>query len=598
MDKHHKHLDSLRGLAILMVMGFHFWPTVFKGGYIGVDFFFVISGFVLMGSLQRSQNAPEFIWKRILRLVPAVWFLCLFMIGFSFFLPKNIALDVINDALKSSVFATSFFEIETPGYFEGSFQNHFFTHMWSLSVEMQISLILGLGLILYAFVQKRLLWPTVAVGGLSFLLFILPIFSELERYFLAPFRFWAFALGMGLALWVTPKKSNPPLLLGGALLVLSLALGQKDFILPGAAVASFSIALFIAFGPHFYIRPLVALGKISYGVYLWHVPLLVLTYALFDTTNPSTVVLWVLGSVLLGWFSFHVVERPSQKIGKKITSLSARSGTIFLGTAALLVLALFPLSLTKPGPAPQHDAFATCHHFSEAPEKDCLVPNAPYFFWGDSHMGTLAGPVTEWRQNDTAQASFLSQNGCPPRGPLMGETLPKTPTRVLHEQYCKDTQNLGWEQIPHHDTVVLTAHFLRHIRSDHCGMSCPVFDDFASLVQDIQDKGKRVVVLGPVPEVEQPAFFTQAIRHVFGREIYDVPRAQVDEKLQEITSWLNTLPVQIIWPVDALCTDTVCSALNAEAVPYFFDTDHLSSAGADVVFEHIKNEIEKQPDSQ
>lgn len=593
MDKHHKHIDNLRGLAILMVMAFHLWPDIFKGGYVGVDFFFVISGFVLMGSLQRSTNAWSFVWKRIVRLVPAVWFLCLSTSLFLISLPKNIALQAFEDILNAAFFLSSFSSVETPDYFEQPFNDHFFTHMWSLSVEMQISLLLGLGLALYSVFKHRLLWPTIALSVLSFLLFLTPVFSEIERYFLSPFRFWAFALGMGLALWLPVRSSLPYSIFGVFILVAALALGQFDFILPGAAVASFSVALLIVFGSKLHFAPLSELGKISFGVYLWHLPLLVLAHALFDMTGPFIIVLWFVVSFFMGWVSLRFIERPAQRAGRNMTQASTQLGALFFGFFFVLIFSTIPFAVSSPGHKPQHDAFANCHHFFENPDKDCLNSDAPYFFWGDSHMGVLAGPVTEWSKDGTAQASFLSQNGCPPRGPLLGETSPKTPSRLTNEGYCQATQELGWNEAQKHDTVVLTAHFLRHITTDKCGMSCPIFEDFESLVRDLEGVGKRVVVIGPEPQRDEPAFFTQAIRHVFGLELEDIPRPEMDAKLKDVTDWLNTLPAEIIWPVDALCTDTTCPAVNSERVPYFFDRDHLSAAGADVVFEHIQKQLEK-----
>lgn len=196
-------IDGLRGIAILAVLVFHFWPSVARGGFVGVDVFFVISGFLITSILIEGIGLKEFYVRRAKRLLPTLTVALAITLALGFFLLLPNEFEVLGrDVLAGATFTTNFVLIHdhnAAGYFTNLAQNNELTHLWSLSIEEQYYLLWPLT---FGLISKR--WRLLS-GSIILLLFIASDFYNVgrltsDRYYFPGTRFWEILAGSWLAI--------------------------------------------------------------------------------------------------------------------------------------------------------------------------------------------------------------------------------------------------------------------------------------------------------------------------------------------------------------------------------------------------------------
>lgn len=327
-----KDIEGLRGVAVLCVLFAHAgWPGL-SGGFVGVDVFFVISGFLITGLLMREMERDGgidwwgFYAKRVRRLLPALAVMLLVVALFCMaVLPKQLQHVQAGSGLWASGWVSNlYFTIIRAGYFDTSSQQDVFLHTWSLGVEEQFYLVwpfLLLGFFRFKCLRKGVL--LTAGVSLAFCLWVQPASGE-AAYFLMPSRLWQLASGGLVWILVSPRKlsrfvASTAGILGmtgiGASVVLIDSSTQYPSgwaLLPTASAA----LLLVSDGP---VRSFLSssimgwFGRISYSLYLWHWPVLVVgTFLAADRVTPILVAGLVLLSVLLAAMSERWVERPTR----------------------------------------------------------------------------------------------------------------------------------------------------------------------------------------------------------------------------------------------------------------------------------------------
>ncbi len=333
IEQYRSDIDGLRAIAVLSVIVNHLYSAVLPGGYLGVDIFFVISGYVITASLERTRDIPLgrslllFYSRRIKRLLPAL--VTMVLIGGTLirFVDPDPAVSAITAI--SSLFGLSniFLFIEAKNYFAASTQLNPFSHTWSLGVEEQFYLLFPLLLrwraphagASPAADRFRLVGLGILTGA-SLLLFMASYYRNLEAaYFLMPFRFWELGIGCLLALLSKYSRAERPFQANAALSFLPMALAltfadRYPVLCTIAAVLSTALAIgSVQTGTRAYRvlsnGPMSYLGKISYSLYLWHWIVLCLsrwTIGIHPWSAP-----FQLGAIfLLSAASYHLVERP------------------------------------------------------------------------------------------------------------------------------------------------------------------------------------------------------------------------------------------------------------------------------------------------
>lgn len=337
-------IDGLRALAIAGVLGFHF-PLGCQGGYLGVDVFLVISGYLMTRLLEKEIRQRRFSWKafaqrRIRRLLPALAaaVLVTLSVGSQLLSPYHFQ-QLSRASAAVGLLGSNFYHwwAMPEGYFAGQRAAQPLLHTWSLSLEEQYYLLLPAALSAVAgwgmaARRKALALTLLASAGLAVIL--TPRFPE-AAFYLLPSRIWQFALGGLVAL--TPLRRHPVGVSLAGLLVLALNYYRAW---PAAALwVSLATALLLQqrHPSRLWLAApgLSWLGKRSYSLYLWHWPVVVLAnYGLEQRPAPGWMVVQLLITLLLAELSYRLIETPARR---------ARVGEprgLWLAVAALLSLAM------------------------------------------------------------------------------------------------------------------------------------------------------------------------------------------------------------------------------------------------------------------
>ncbi|KTC88230.1 MULTISPECIES: acyltransferase family protein [Legionella] len=335
-------VDGLRAIAILFVLFFHSGLKLFPSGFIGVDLFFVISGFLITNIIHRSiQNQSfsflEFYSRRLWRLQPV--FICLLLVvtlyALFFYLPDDLV-QYVKSARKTSIFTSnSYFAHVTTGYFAAASNQLPLLHTWSLSIEWQCYLMLPIAIyLLNQFVPRQHISKIIYL--LTFLFFVLALYfsahNATKTYYQFLSRIFEFLVGSCVAL--TPRRfSLPNIVLNiiGALALLTLifvatrsniSLGFPNYY---ALILCVATGLLIAIGEHqpkpiishlLSVKPLVFIGLISYSLYIWHWPIFAfIHYEGIQETTFVTLIAFIF-SFVFAYLSWRFIEKPSRKMNR------------------------------------------------------------------------------------------------------------------------------------------------------------------------------------------------------------------------------------------------------------------------------------------
>ncbi|WP_106814069.1 acyltransferase family protein [Microbacterium timonense] len=373
------HVQGLRAIAVLCVVLYHFWPGRITGGYIGVDIFFVISGFLITAHLMRELTATgtvrlgQFWARRARRLLPAsllVLLFCALVVMSPYLMPTSALPNEVREILASTFYVENWYlALNSADYLNHGGEPTTVQHYWSLSLEEQFYVMWPLIMLLAAWVAVKWLRGArrraviVALGLVSIASFvfcvIFTITDPAPAYFVTFGRMWQFGVGAMIALVPRLRVSNAigsfVLGWGGILLLVFVTFtfdGQTPF--PGymAALPTLGAAAIIAASNTerwwyatrvLAIRPAQFVGDISYSLYLWHWPLIVIAPSVpfWGLTIYHRVALLVLCFVL-AWLTKRFVEDPVRS-WRVLTSRPARV-TLWSSLAAMVVVGLVAAS--------------------------------------------------------------------------------------------------------------------------------------------------------------------------------------------------------------------------------------------------------------
>jgi len=329
------HVDGLRAVAILSVLGFHAAPSLVPGGFVGVDVFFVISGFLITSILRKEMaqgtfQLKNFLARRARRILPALAFVALVsLVAACLILTPEQMSEYGKSLTATGLFGANFHFYETTDYFALSAQERPLLHTWSLAIEEQFYIVWPL-LLLFLTTWLPRKAALALIGGtilVSFALFQVNAAGNHAYAFYMPHaRAWELLIGALLALTIDGVTLSPRLAqvlagLGAAGIAASAFLLSETAPYPGIAtlIATLGTAAVIfacnsqktLVSSVLSLKPVVWIGLISYSLYLWHWP--VLSFARIQApTEPNAIAISVLlvGSGALAWFSWRYVETP------------------------------------------------------------------------------------------------------------------------------------------------------------------------------------------------------------------------------------------------------------------------------------------------
>jgi peptidoglycan/LPS O-acetylase OafA/YrhL len=355
--KYRADIDGLRAIAVLFVVGFHAFPDWLRGGFVGVDIFFVISGYLISSIIisnlsKNSFSFSEFYIRRINRIFPALIIILIVFYALCWFaLIANEYKQLGKHIAGAAGFVSNFVLWNENGYFNNAADTKPLLHLWTLGIEEQFYLIWPLFLWFAWKLRFNLLAIVIIVAGISFYLNIRNVHSDTVATFYSPqTRFWELMIGSILA-YFTSRNLRPSHLatqifssksekygakntaqtidtlvgnmqafLGGFLIVIALLLVTEEKAYPGwwALLPTVGTCFIIAAGQHAWLnrkllspRIVVWFGLISYPLYLWHWPLLSLARILDSGTPSVGIRIAIVGvSTMLAWLTYMLIEKP------------------------------------------------------------------------------------------------------------------------------------------------------------------------------------------------------------------------------------------------------------------------------------------------
>ena len=457
-------IDGLRAIAVIAVVAFHAFPGRVAGGFVGVDVFFVISGYLITGLLLSDIELGRFSFvdfyiRRVRRLFPAL--ITVLIATAAIALPLLLNDDFARTARHiaySAAFALNFKLISESGYFSAAAEVTPLLHLWSLSVEEQFYLIWPTIILLAARGRALLILTISVVIAVSFIVNIytvsrFPAFA----FFSCVTRFWELALGGFLASIQRRDKSaieaNAISLAGFITVLASVYVINRDFAFPGwwAPVPAMGAALLIYAGPTGFVNrtlltqpAIVFVGLISYPLYLWHWPLLSFAH-IVSIEMPSAIVRGaiVLLSFALAWLTYVFIERPIRFGGNPSAKTAiAAMAMLFIGGASMFASAIgSPISIEGPwkergrrerfvaDERERSDKFlkafgatncdtqpwisARSRNYCEI-YNSAAAKNGTIVLFGDSHAATLEPVIFEIARERDLRVVSISYAGCPP----------------------------------------------------------------------------------------------------------------------------------------------------------------------------------------
>jgi peptidoglycan/LPS O-acetylase OafA/YrhL len=635
-------IDGLRALAILPVVLFHYRVPGFSGGFVGVDVFFVISGYLITSLIQTETtrgtfSLAHFYERRVRRIFPGLFAMLAVVsaAAYVFFFP----VDLVHYA--QSLFATALFGANfefwrEAGYFDALANQKPLLHLWSIAVEEQFYLLFPALLILMRRSAPRL--RLAAIGFIFLASFALSTWgvgaAPVATFYLLPARAWELMLGTLLALGAVPairSRLASELLAALGLVLIGAAVfaftAETPFPGPAALVPCAGAALVIyaahpertSVGRSLAAPPLVFIGLISYSLYLWHWPVFVFaTYVNFREPAGIDSAMLIALSFVLAALSWRFIEQPFRKARRRVTRRVLFPGAAF---AAGLTAASAAFSTSTDGlpgrlqPALQrilaeqddHEArIGRCFGLTAADvhgRRLCTIGAsgaAPSFIlWGDSHADAILPAVSQAAARAGRAGLFAGGESCPP---LLGVTTQRPDCRAFNDAV------MGRAKDAHIREVILESRWAKYaegtpygnepagrvvLRDDACTGTQIARDNhdvfargLSRTVGRLRALGKEIVIVAAVPEIGWPVPAVLA-RRALAREtdITDVePRLGVYLARQKfVLATFDRLKrgngARVLYPHKILCATGSCEvALNG--VPLYRDEHHLSVLGA------------------
>ena len=609
--KYRRDIDGLRAIAVLLVVLYHAFPTALPGGFIGVDVFFVISGFLisqlLFDSIERDAfSFVTFYKRRVNRLFPALILVLLAALtgGFYYFTPDEFA-RVGKHVFAGAIFVSNLVSLSEFGYFDIASELKPLLHLWSLGIEEQFYLLWPL--VLYLAWKLRL-------NLVLFILFVLVLSFSLNLYrasydpsfafFSLQTRAWELLSGALVGYgcrhqqFKLGQSANIFAWIGAGLLLLGIFLIDRNRTYPSgwALLPVFGTSFLLLTAGNGWIsqrvlstKVLVSIGLISYPLYLWHWLLLSMTTVITGPLSVERRTLLVLSSFLLATLTYLLIEKP-------IRQKHNTTKTAVLLLALMAILSLFSLFVYKSSGVVVRSTITPL--IIESGQQDCLKElkakqfciygnkdaDRSILIYGDSHAehltAALANTFGSTHKIVFAYASSCffgfqesfhnNAPGCQPFVNLI-QTLPGTKLEAVIRA-----------QLWHGYSAL----------SDDATFDRAIFD----AAKAFNLGPTKVIIVGSVPNADLAC---EKRNYYFGQRDGLRPcnpmlesRAASKRFIDRTTSLARGSNVYFVYPHQKLCDESSCKVIE-DGVSYYTDVNHLSKAGAMLIMPDIAAILKK-----
>ena len=439
-------INGLRAYAVALVVLFHFGVLGFSGGFIGVDVFFVISGFlmtsiVVKGIENNKFSILQFYLSRAIRIIPALFVLCVILLLLGWFLLLPVDYQNLSKHIISSInfFSNINYYLES-GYFDTSSHNKALLHTWSLSVEWQFYLLFPVAVLLVSKLSSSRKFLIASFSFATIISLILSILitsrSPSAGFFLLPTRAWEMLAG-GLIFFAatntisSQKLRNMLEVLGFGLVALSAYLFSSSTIWPSfnalVPVVGAMLILLANNQNSIFTKPQIFqfLGNTSYSIYLWHWPIVFFLYYNHLLDNVLLIIVGIILSIVLGFLSYKFIENPTRKFlsknSLKLNYLIWILSVAFLSTVCMYIykidgvksrfdnrINIITSSINDTNPRRKE-----CLTLQGEPLKKCTFGKGPtsLLLVGDSHASAMVNGIQKALPSNTSLITW-NISGC------------------------------------------------------------------------------------------------------------------------------------------------------------------------------------------
>ncbi|MBV6827304.1 acyltransferase family protein [Pseudomonas sp. PD9R] len=627
-------IDGLRAVAVIAVVLFHFGVPGFTGGFVGVDVFFVISGFLITSIIWNQRQAGRFsfvdFWaRRARRILPALFAMILAVLALGWFLmaPKDYE-ELGRSARYQVLFVSNILFMRQDGYFDVASDLKPLLHTWSLAVEEQFYIVFPLLLTLLSSRLKH--WRLALLGVLlvSFGLSVWAVQVHPEKaFFLLPMRAWELLAGAMLAIaparqWRLKPMAAQSLSLAGLGLILLAVFGyNKNTPFPGVAALLPVLGVMALIGSNGHrttwvgqilsSRVMVGLGLVSYSWYLWHWPVFVFaSYASVDQPSALDSAGLILLSLVLGYLSWRFVETPFRErrllAGRRQILLAGACGVLVLGLAGQTLRWTDGLPWRLPDQALQYakgrewrPELMACLADDKTPDEKLFchygVANVPprALVWGDSHATALIPVFDDGAKEHHINVMLASSAGCiPVQGLEHDPRCARFNRRVEQAMVPQDVTDVvlvaRWSLYLYGDAKGDLGHALKNRdgQYDRRVAEQRLSEGLRARVQQLRAAGHRVWLVKEVPlQAFSPPYRLSRLA-MLNRPVDDVGLALAEHlKRQAFISQLfaqlaQDPAVRVVDPASRLCETAGLCRVQSNGYSLYTDDNHLSEIGA------------------
>ena len=618
-----RELQGLRAFAVLLVIGFHLKPDLISKGYLGVDVFFIISGYLITRILLNQQietTFSRFYLNRLKRIYPALILVVTTSSVAGYLLARNIDLELINSqGLISLIGLINFyFALQPQGYFAVESGTQPLLHLWSIAVEIQFYLIWPLVIRSIIKMKQQYIWIVLTSLFLVSYLFFFDVlsFQSFQNFYLIFGRLWEFLMGSLISLigLLFRKSNNSKSTFFSYIIIIAILIFMlpvvHNFLNPKVTdtilITLAGLLVYLITFRHeknYFLnnKLMVYLGNLSYSLYLWHWPVFYFgTYFNLNSNLFSSLLMLVTIFVLsnITYFFWENAFRGSKNVSKL---------NIFLLLISLIYMVLTSVLWNKTqifqnrfqGIKQEISFYDLRNEFSVKGEtcfsdlginydswnKDCLPQREKdeqnlILVWGDSHvMGPADAIEFSYNQNNFIHAR-ASTSSCPP--------IYSIPNGLSENDMCSTNNEFVWDYIIKNkpDTLILTARWYLYANKIwyESGLR-----SLQVTIDEAQKIGiKKIVLIANSPEWDEDLLmylWKQQISQKLNSNYIQNNRVEV---LQNINLNLEEMAlaaeIDYIDPMDFFCKGDTCKAFtwinNQDFYPIQIDTDHLSVGAA------------------
>jgi peptidoglycan/LPS O-acetylase OafA/YrhL len=625
-------IDGLRAIAVLSVVLFHINEKLIPGGFVGVDIFFVISGYLITLHILRdldkgSFSIVEFYRRRVKRIAPAMLVVVLVTIVLAQFILRPGDAEKVAESGLWSLFSMAnvyFWLFQDTSYFAAASSEMPLLHLWSLGVEEQ-----------FYIVWPLILLATYRIGHGKYFLSILGLLAVASFllgefyfsydpsfvYYMLPTRAGELLVGALLAHFFIKKKEvsisekavSITALSGFLLVTGSLFLLSEDEIFPGLRAVPPTVgAAMLIFAGHFgnsfptrllKLKPMVWIGLISYSAYLWHWPLL----AFYRYGQPEvsllagTIILML--TILLAWLSYLYIEMPARHSKRPATQIFFRQ--FILPSAVLAILSVASMKAdgygmrwfsddyksslialrdeTRPAYLYDYVCQSQLITLADVSDPNCVIgveSNIPAhtILWGDSNAAHYIGAIGAFAKESGFRFRNLQIGFCPPVDADASTFV--TARRVAD---CRNSREITLQAVTKYQVIMISANW-----SSYQSRSDRFFDVFFETVRSLVSQGKRVIVVGKAPIISTYDRLCREKALSFPLVSCDVHNvlpgpSVVSANARLMKFALQTKHVEYYDFNKYLCPNGSCSAYDENGKLMYYDPSHLSlSASWDI----------------